>query len=171
MSAAAIRPVYLTTAEAAAYLRFGSASSIRTLVRRDELTPAGAGPRGTLLFRIEELDRFVEFRGRLRVLYVRHATPGRKGVCDANERNQDEVSGRAEDRRQDVPGEGQADGPTNRNNAGGGSTRRSAERKGGVPKARPAHDRSPRGNGKPQAHASWGLREIVDRVKGRSARR
>jgi hypothetical protein len=53
---------YLTTAEAAKYLRFGSASSIRMLVFRGELLPSGAGSKGTLLFRIEELDRFVQQR-------------------------------------------------------------------------------------------------------------
>jgi hypothetical protein len=41
---------YLATKEAAVYLRFESASAIRTLVMRGELAPAGAGPRGTHMF-------------------------------------------------------------------------------------------------------------------------
>src|SRR5215510_4440501 len=50
---------YLRTTEAAAYLRFRSPSGIRTAVMRRELQPAGVGPRGTLLFRREDLDQFV----------------------------------------------------------------------------------------------------------------
>src|SRR5690348_14867726 len=57
---------YLTTAEAAKYLRFNSTSAIRSLVSRGELSPSGAGPKGTLLFRVEELDRFVQARIRRR---------------------------------------------------------------------------------------------------------
>src|SRR4029453_4853109 len=49
---------YLTTAEAAAYLRYQTASAIRTLVNRGRLRPTGR--RGTtLLFRREDLDAFV----------------------------------------------------------------------------------------------------------------
>ncbi len=57
---------YLTTREAATYLRFGTTSAIRTLVWRGELRPSGAGSNGVLLFRIEELDRFVHERLRRR---------------------------------------------------------------------------------------------------------
>src|SRR5437016_4062687 len=85
---------YFTTAEAAVYLRFRSPSAIRSLVARGELTPSGAGARGTLLFRVEELDRFVEHRGRRRVVSPRrHAAPRRKGAGDATEGSSDEVSG------------------------------------------------------------------------------
>src|SRR5262249_59985902 len=76
-------------------LKFGSTSAVRSLVARGELSPSGAGPRRTLMFRTDELDRFVEFRGRRRVLSrQRHAAPGEKGVSDANERRSNQISGR-----------------------------------------------------------------------------
>src|SRR5215813_4972706 len=53
---------YLTTIEAAAFLRFRSPSGIRTAVMRRELQPAGVGPRGSLLFKREDLDRFIRAR-------------------------------------------------------------------------------------------------------------
>src|SRR5436305_5024785 len=52
----------LTTAEAAAYLRFRSSSGIRTAVMRGELRPVGAGAKRCHLFTIAELDRFVSAR-------------------------------------------------------------------------------------------------------------
>jgi len=62
---AALHPAVplLTTWEAAHYLRFRSASGIRTVVSRGELRPCGAGPKGCHLFTIAELDRFVAARG------------------------------------------------------------------------------------------------------------
>jgi hypothetical protein len=66
-----VRPMespYLTTREAAAYLRFESPSAIRNLVMLGELVPAGAGPYGTHMFLREELDRFVRDRGAPRAL-------------------------------------------------------------------------------------------------------
>jgi len=53
---------YLTSREAAGYLRFRNASGIRTLVMRGELVPDGAGPRGTHLFLRGTLDRFIVAR-------------------------------------------------------------------------------------------------------------
>ncbi len=53
----------LTTWEAAHYLRFRTASGIRTVVARGELRPYGAGPKGCHLFTVAELDRFVASRG------------------------------------------------------------------------------------------------------------
>ncbi|MDQ3370154.1 MAG: helix-turn-helix domain-containing protein, partial [Myxococcota bacterium] len=53
---------YLTTAEAAVYLRYRTASGIRTAVARGELTPTGAGPKGSHLFHHAELDRFAAAR-------------------------------------------------------------------------------------------------------------
>ena len=52
---------YLTTAEAAAYLRFRSTSGVRSAVARGELIPSlsGAGPRGGHLFLRQYLDRFL----------------------------------------------------------------------------------------------------------------
>ncbi len=53
----------LTTADAAAYLRFRSTSGIRTAVSRGELKPCGAGPKCCHMFTVVELDRFVAARG------------------------------------------------------------------------------------------------------------
>ena len=50
---------YLTSREAADYLRFRNASGIRTVVMRGELVPDGSGPRGTHLFLRGTLDRFI----------------------------------------------------------------------------------------------------------------
>jgi hypothetical protein len=55
---------YLTSAEAASYLRYRNASGIRAAVRRGELVPDGAGPRGTHLFMKQTLDPFVRMRAR-----------------------------------------------------------------------------------------------------------
>jgi hypothetical protein len=55
---------YLTTAEAAAFLRYRGASGIRTAMKRGEIRPAGRGPRGTHMFTTEELTRFVRDRAR-----------------------------------------------------------------------------------------------------------
>lgn len=54
--------LWLSAADAAAYLRFRSASGIRMLVMRGELTPIGHGPRGTLMFRREDLDAWSQRR-------------------------------------------------------------------------------------------------------------
>ena len=61
----------LTTWEAAHYLRFRTASGIRTVVARGELRPCGAGPKGCHLFTIAELDRFVSGRA---ARYARRAS-------------------------------------------------------------------------------------------------
>jgi len=51
---------YLTIDEAAIYLRYNSTSGLRMAIRRGWLKPAGQrGPGGCLLFRKEDLDRFV----------------------------------------------------------------------------------------------------------------
>jgi hypothetical protein len=59
-----IESPYLTCEEAAAYLRFDVSgpdpgSAVRKLVQRGELRPAGRGGRGKLLFRREQLDRWL----------------------------------------------------------------------------------------------------------------
>ena len=41
---------YITTAEAAVYLRYRTPAGIRAAVARGELKPAGRGPRGCQLF-------------------------------------------------------------------------------------------------------------------------
>jgi hypothetical protein len=62
MTASNDNAALMTTAEAAAYLRFQTASAIRSAVMRGELRPVGAGPKGSHLFTMEELHRFVEAR-------------------------------------------------------------------------------------------------------------
>jgi hypothetical protein len=68
---------YLTTKEAAEYLRFESPSAIRNLVMKGELMPAGAGPNGTHMFVREELDRWVRDRWERQ----RGAPPARAAVA------------------------------------------------------------------------------------------
>jgi hypothetical protein len=63
MSTPIAYPPLLTTREAAHYLRFRSASGIRTAVMRGELKPCGAGPKCCHMFTVIELDRFVAARG------------------------------------------------------------------------------------------------------------
>ncbi len=67
---------YLTSAEAAAYLRFRGSSGIRAAVRRRELLPDRAGPRGVHLFTKETLDRFVRARAQSLGRLVLRAVPG-----------------------------------------------------------------------------------------------
>ena len=63
MNAANDNQTLLTTVEAAAYLRFRTASGIRSAVMRGELVPVGAGPKGSHMFTVDELQRFVQARG------------------------------------------------------------------------------------------------------------
>src|SRR6266545_4999058 len=85
---------YLTAAEAATYLRFRSSSGIRTAVWRGELQPSGIGPKGAHMFRVEDLDCFLEDRLRRRVGFQRrHAAPGGKGARNATEGIENEISG------------------------------------------------------------------------------
>jgi len=72
---------YLTTKEAAAYLRFESTSAIRNRVMRGELVPAGAGPYGTHMFLREELDRFVRDRAAPRALGEKPRSPAPSPVA------------------------------------------------------------------------------------------
>jgi DNA-directed RNA polymerase specialized sigma24 family protein len=162
---------YLTTEEAARYLKYGSASAIRSLVARGELAPTGAGPRGTLMFVTQELDRFVESRGRRRVLSVRHAAPGEKGVSDAQQRRTDEVPGRAANQRQNLPRADQAAGSAHGQTNGGGQARRREERQRSRSDTFTAHGPETRRNFREEAGSGYGLRAIVDRVKGRDSRR
>ena len=53
---------FLTTAEAADYLRYRTPGGITMAVRRGWLSPDGRGPRGTFLFRRETLDSFAARR-------------------------------------------------------------------------------------------------------------
>lgn len=68
-------PRLVTTREAAEYLRFGTSGAIRNAVARGQLTPMGAGPRGSHMFTPEELDRFLAKRTAARGRRVRVALP------------------------------------------------------------------------------------------------
>ncbi len=74
------RSPYLTTAEAAEYLRYRTTSGIRMAVSRGLLRPAGTGPRGVYLFTREELDWFVARRRPGYSARCREA-PTRKEIC------------------------------------------------------------------------------------------
>jgi hypothetical protein len=78
---------YLTSAEAAAYLRYRDASGIRAAVRRRELVPDGAGPRGTHLFMKDTLDSFVRNRAQSLGRLVSRPVPG------AHRNDTDEIRG------------------------------------------------------------------------------
>jgi hypothetical protein len=80
---------WLTTVEAARHLK-RSASAVRTLVHRGQLVPDGRGPRGTHMFRLLTLDRFIE--AGVRYAPGRHAAPGER-VGDEKQRQEDSVSG------------------------------------------------------------------------------
>src|SRR5579871_7000665 len=70
------RSPYLTTAEAAAYLRYHSPSAVRTLKMKGLLRPAGR--RGcTDLYRIDDLDHFVASQGPRIMVGGRPDAPGR----------------------------------------------------------------------------------------------
>jgi hypothetical protein len=62
-----IGETYFTTAEAAIYVRFRTASGVRQAVACGELVPVGAGPRGSHLFTRAQLDEFVARRRILRI--------------------------------------------------------------------------------------------------------
>jgi len=71
-------PRLLSTAEAEAYLRYRTTSGIRNAVARGELGPFGAGPKGSHLFTLEELNRFVGARAK-RYAPRRPVVPGDRG--------------------------------------------------------------------------------------------
>src|SRR5262249_15444897 len=150
------------------FLRYRSASGIRTAVARGLLVPFGAGPRGTHLFTEEELVRFV--RG------ARYAAPcletrGDKDDVDAPARAEDSLPRRVSSERQQLPRTRRRNRPAHRQEESGGEALRRGERPGGRADA----DRAGRGDRRRDARrdkaARFGLREIVDRVKGRQPRR
>src|SRR5689334_5436655 len=80
---------FLTTDEAARFLRYRSASGIRNAVARGDLRPAGMGARGTHLFTVDELVRFAADRGG-----VRTVIRGEEPKTNAPARNVDALSRR-----------------------------------------------------------------------------
>ena len=93
------RSALFTTVEAAEFLRYRTASGIRTAVVRGLLVPFGSGPRGTHLFTEHELMRFVRS--------ARHADPrletrGDKDDVDAPATKEDSAPRRVPSERQQV---------------------------------------------------------------------
>src|SRR5262245_56743357 len=104
-------PPLLTTEEAASYLRYRTASGIRMAVVRGLLHPVGVGPRGTHLFTVDELHRFISDR---KQSYGRGTaeTAGEKGhASDESVRNSDQVPRRVRRGRTNAPAAGEGDRP------------------------------------------------------------
>ena len=78
---------YLTTAEAAQYLRFKMSAGIRSAVRRGDLVPAGTGPRGCHLFHRVDLDGFTQRRSRNHKRTIHNQSKGIEH--DPSQRNQE----------------------------------------------------------------------------------
>ena len=119
---------FLTTAEAAAYLRFKTTSGVRMAVRRGELRPAGRGPRGVFLFTIPELDRFVAARGARYSSGDREA-PGKDSRGKESWRK-DEVSGCVPDEGWTMENSGIGQGSRSTGRAGSNAPERSSSRPG-----------------------------------------
>jgi len=66
---------FLTTKEAAEYLRYRSASAVRTLKMRGLLVPAGKRGK-TYVYRIEDLNRFIENGNSGRIVSGQSEVPG-----------------------------------------------------------------------------------------------
>ena len=116
---------YLTTAEAARYLRFKSNSGIRSAVHRGELVPAGAGPHGTHLFRRTDLDAFIARRARSR---------GRVQLSNPNTgADHATPQGNHQDRAQEIPS------PSTRHRPANGQTARRQTDLSRQPARRPRH--------------------------------
>jgi hypothetical protein len=142
------RSPYLTTAEAAAYLRYRSASAIRNLVAAGRLHPAGRRGR-TWLFLVSELDASVASHG---------ASVAPAGDDHAET---DPIPGNRSPSRWPQAHPAASHGPQNRPDEGGGPSRRGdggerTEAEGGV--ARRSSARRSRGGGRAEAHR---LRDIV----------
>ena len=164
---------YLTTAEAAVYLRFRSTSGIRSLVARGELHPIGRGPRQTLLFTPVELDRWLASRYHRRVVCdAQHATLGEQGIVHASARKSDQVSECHQNQRGDVSREGQSQRSSHRPLSGdrqahhGGERPSSSQGTSGSPSD--ARTRSPRRSEQPPSN--WCLRQLVAGLQDKVSR-
>ena len=76
---------FLDTRTAAAYLCFRGPAGIRECVRRGELVPDGTGPRGTHLFRAENLDAWANARSEAKL--VDHKKAKRRPMVRARSRS------------------------------------------------------------------------------------
>jgi hypothetical protein len=160
----------LTTREAAHYLRFRSSSGIRTAVARGELTPLGAGAKGSHLFTRGELDRFVSLRA-ARYARGRHGAPGDRRELLDEERNTDTLSGRAPNRWEHDLHSGEDHRSSDRQEEGGQQAPRRSERTGSGAEASRASRRGEGADRSERQGSRWGLREIVDRVQSTQAGR
>jgi hypothetical protein len=135
---ASVSPL-LTTAEAASYLRFRTASGIRTIVARGELIPLGAGPKGSHLFTREELDRFAVARA------ARYARPclgtGDRKALPREEQATHTLSGRVPPRPGDVLDPREGGRPSHGQKQGDRSDPARADRPRGRAEARHPHQR------------------------------
>ena len=164
-----IPPRYLTTAEAAHYLRFRSTSGIRTAVLRGELRPAGAGPKCCHLFTVDELDRFVSARA---ARYARRnlGTPGdRKDPPREEQGNSDTLPRRVPHERDDVLDSCEGDRPSDGKDKGGSKAARGSDDSASRAGARRADGSDEEADRRSATRSRWGLREIVARVQSAKA--
>jgi hypothetical protein len=88
-------PEYMTTTEAADYLRYHTSGGIRMAVRRGWLVAAGRGPRNVLLFRREDLDAFAAARlhGTLRAgCHLVRKNVAKENICAHQEEGDDPIA-------------------------------------------------------------------------------
>ena len=151
--------MWFTTSEAARYLK-RSASAVRTLIHRGQLIPDGRGPRGTHMFRLLTLDRFLE--AGVRYAPGRHATPGER-VRDEKQGQEDSVSGHSIAGRGALPRSAEVARPQDRQGKGSRSNVRGAgQSRGGKRSARGASGAArSRGARESGADAREGLRALV----------
>src|ERR1044071_7828659 len=162
-------PTLLTTAEAAAYLRFRSSSGIRTAVLRGELRPVGAGAKRSHLFTVAELDRFVSARA-TRYARGRLGTPGDRMERSCARQGTETVSGRVSPRPGDILDPCEGGRPAHGQEQGDRSGSRRGNRPRGRAEARPAHQRGQADGSASPEGAGWGIRAIVDRIEDAKAR-
>ncbi len=164
---------YLTTAEAADYLRYRSTSGVRSAVQRGELKPCGVGPKNTLLFTRQELDRFVSARMR-RYRSPDHEMPGeQKGRLDEKIRKTNQVPRSAQNRTENLPSTRHTRRPANRQTKGdrqSSKKRDAAASRAQTSRVTQHEATNGRGPGK-SAAARWGIRSIVDSLESHQDRR
>jgi hypothetical protein len=125
---------WLTLGEAAGYLK-RSASAVRSLIQRGVLAPDGRGPRGTHMFRLATLDRFLG-DGAARYAPGRQATAGASGEPDATNEisRSSQAIGRSVSRAhqgarpEDRQDKGSKEGARSRNSSRGSKRKGSAAR-------------------------------------------
>src|SRR5271165_625590 len=162
---------YLTTREAAAYLRYRSPSAVRMLKKRGRLQPAG--PRGrTDLYLIADLDRFIAQGASARIPAGRTEAPGEAHVSDGqlDERVQEDSPQRDLPNKERLSRSRARDG--SENGHAEGSKPRVRRRRSASGASQPDADegRDPRRRHRHQKASRWGIREALDRVQGADRR-